>query len=209
MSIEIKKSIKPVKYDEAVAQLETRLNLVNQNKGKELIWILEHEPVYTAGTSYSKNEILDDTIKVHKTNRGGKITFHGPGQLIFYFVIDLKKRKKDIRKFISTIENSIIETLEFYEIESFADRENIGIWVNDKNNLKKIAAIGVRVSKWIAYHGFSLNINNNLNAYNKIIPCGVKDKGVTSLKKISNINYDKIDEILIKKFTSNLKNLNV
>jgi len=209
MNIEIKKSIKPIKYVDAIDLLEARLKLVHDNKGKELIWILEHEPVYTAGTSFSKNEILDNSINIFKTNRGGKITFHGPGQLIFYFVIDLKKRKKDIRKFVNVVENSIIETLNSYKIKSFADRKNIGIWLKDKNKLKKVAAIGIRVSKWIAYHGFSININNNLDPYKKIIPCGIKDKGVTNLEKISNFRFNQIDKILVEKFISNLKSLNV
>ena len=209
MNIEIKKSIKPVKYEDALDKLEARLKLVHENKRKELIWILEHESVYTAGTSYSKNEVLDKSIKIIKTNRGGKITFHSPGQLIFYFVIDLKKRNKDIRKFITLIENTIIETLDLYKIKSFADRENIGIWINDKKKIKKIAAIGVRVSKWIAYHGFSININNNLDPYKKIIPCGISDKGIVNLKNISNQAFENIEDVLIKKFILNLKNLNV
>ena len=209
MNIEIKKSTKPVKYKEAIAELEARLKLVSENNGKELVWILEHEPVFTAGTSYSKDEILDKSINIHETNRGGKITYHGPGQLVFYFVIDLRNKKKDIRKFISIIEDTIIETLKQFKIKSHADRENIGIWFDNKGKLEKIAAIGVRVSKWIAYHGFSININNNLDPYNKIIPCGIKDKGVTNLEKISKLKFDKIEEILVKKFISNLENLSV
>tara|TARA_Y100000816_G_C26091504_1_gene576895 strand:+ start:105 stop:734 length:630 start_codon:yes stop_codon:yes gene_type:complete len=207
MKIEIKKSKKPVKYESAIKLLEKRLIEVNSKSAKELIWVLEHEEIYTAGTSYKKNEILDNSIKVIKTNRGGKITYHGPGQLICYFVIDLKKRNKDIRKFVSTIENTIIQTLENYNIKAFADKKNIGIWFNDGKNSKKIAAIGIRVSKWIAYHGFSININNDLNKYNSIIPCGIKDKGVTCLKKISNQNYSKFKEKLIKNFRINLKTL--
>ena len=207
MKIEIKKSKKPVKYESAIKLLEKRLIEVNSKSAKELIWVLEHEEIYTAGTSYKKNEILDNSIKVIKTNRGGKITYHGPGQLICYFVIDLKKRNKDIRKFVSTIENTIIQTLENYNIKAFADKKNIGIWFNDGKNSKKIAAIGIRVSKWIAYHGFSININNDLNKYNSIIPCGIKDKGVTCLKKISNQNYSKFEEKLIKNFRINLKTL--
>ena len=209
MNIEIKKSTKPVKYKEAIAELEARLKLVSENIGKELVWILEHEPVFTAGTSYSKDEILDKSINIHETNRGGKITYHGPGQLVFYFVIDLRNKKKDLRKFISIIEDTIIETLKQFKIKSHADRENIGIWFDNKGKLEKIAAIGVRVSKWIAYHGFSININNNLDPYNKIIPCGIKDKGVTNLEKISKLKFDKIEEILVKKFISNLENLSV
>ena len=209
MNIEIKKSTKPVKYNDAIAELEARLKLVSEKEAKELIWILEHEPVFTAGTNYSKDDILDKSIKIQETNRGGKITYHGPGQLVFYFVIDLRNKKKDIRKFISIIENTIIGTLRQFKIKSHADRKNVCIWFDNKGKLEKVAAIGVRVSKWIAYHGFSLNITNNLNPYNKIIPCGIVDKGVTNLEKISKDKYNKIDEILVERFISNLKNLNV
>ena len=205
MNIEIKKSQKPVKYLDAIKLLEERLKLVSENKEKELIWVLEHESIFTAGTSYSKNEILDKDIKILETNRGGKITYHGPGQLIFYFVIDLKKRKKDIRKLINVIEKTIIDTLNFYNIKTFADRKNIGIWFNDKSNIKKIAAIGDRVSKWIAYHGFYINIDNDLKKYNAIIPCGIKNKKVTNLKMISNQNYEGLSNKLIKNFILNLK----
>ena len=206
MNIEIKKSKKPVKYEDAIKLMENRLQEIHLNKSNQLIWILEHEEIYTAGTSYLESEIIDKSINLLKTNRGGKITYHGPGQLICYFVIDLKKRKKDIRKFISLIEKTIIDTLKFYGIETNADKENIGIWHNDKKNIKKVAAIGVRVSKWIAYHGFSININNDLKKYNAIIPCGIRDKGITTLKKISDQNYKKLEEKLIENFISNLKN---
>ena len=206
MSIEIKKSQKPVKYEDALKFMEKRLQEIDQNKSNDLIWILEHEDIYTAGTTFKENEVLDKSIKILKTNRGGKITYHGPGQLICYFVIDLKKGKKDIRKFISIIEKTIIETLKFYQIETFPDKNNIGIWYNDNSKIKKIAAIGVRVSKWIAYHGFSININNNLEKYNAIIPCGIKDKGVINLKNIKDQNYKNIENVLIKNFISNLKN---
>ena len=206
MKIEIKKSQKPVKYDDALRIMERRLLDINQNKSNDLIWILEHDDIYTAGTNYKENEIIDKSIKIFKTNRGGKITYHGFGQLICYFVIDLKKRKKDIRKFISILEKTIIDTLKFYDIVTFADKENIGIWYNDNSKIKKVAAIGVRVSKWIAYHGFSININTDLEKYNAIIPCGVKDKGITNLTKIKDQNYKELNNRLIKNFISNLKN---
>ena len=205
MSIEIKKSKNPIKYEQAIDYMEARLNDLNENNGKELIWILEHNEIYTRGTSSKDNEILDKSIEVFKTNRGGKITYHGPGQLICYFVIDLKKRKRDIRKFISLIEKTIIDTLKYYNINSFPDRDNIGIWYNDNRNIKKIAAIGVRVSKWIAYHGFAININNDLRKYDAIVPCGIKDKGVTNLEKIKKQDYSKLDEILIKNLITNLE----
>ena len=206
MNIEIKKSLKPVKYEDALVFMEQRLSEISKNNINDLIWILEHEEVYTAGTSYSEKEILDKSIKIIKTNRGGKITYHGPGQLICYFVINLRKEKKDIRKFISLIEKTIIETLEFFNIKTFADKENIGIWHNNNNEIKKVAAIGVRVSKWIAYHGFSININNDLKKYDAIIPCGIKDKGVTNLKKIKDQDYSEINQKLIENFISNLQN---
>ena len=206
MNIEIKKSKKPIKYEDAIKFMEQRLVEISENKSKELLWILEHDDLYTAGTSYSENEILNKSIKIFKTKRGGKITYHGPGQLICYFVIDLKKRNKDIRKFISLIEKTIIDTLKHYKIDTFADKKNIGIWYKNNNEIKKVAAIGVRVSKWVAYHGFSINVNNDLNKYNAIIPCGIEDKGVTSLKKIKNQNYDNLDKKLVENFISNLKN---
>ena len=206
MDIEIKKSEKPVKYDAAIKFMENRLDDLNHKKCKELIWILEHNELYTAGTSSKESEILDKSIKIIKTNRGGKITYHGPGQLVCYFVIDLKKRKKDIRKFISTIEKTIISTLKYFNIETIADKKNIGIWYKDKSELKKVAAIGVRVKKWIAYHGFSININNDLNKYKAIVPCGISDKGVISLEKINKQSYKNFDKKLIENFILNLKN---
>ena len=207
MPIEIKKSQNPVKYEDAISFMEDRLKDINLKKVDDLIWVLEHDHIYTSGTSYNENEIIDKSINIIKTNRGGKITYHGPGQLICYFVIDLKKGKKDIRKFISVIEKSIIETLNLYDIETFADKENIGIWYNDNSTIKKVAAIGVRVSKWIAYHGFSININNDLKKYDAIIPCGIKDKGITNLKQIKDQNYDELENKLIEIFKTNLKNL--
>ena len=206
MNIEIKKSEKPVKYESAIQFMENRLVDLSNEKTNELIWTLEHNEIYTAGTSFDENEILDKKINVIKTNRGGKITYHGPGQLICYFVIDLKKRKKDIRKFISVIEKTIIDTIKFYNIDTFPDKENIGIWYNDGSEIKKVAAIGVRVSKWIAYHGFAININNDLNKYKSIVPCGIKDKGVINLNTIKSQDYNDLEKKLIENFIINLKN---
>jgi len=206
MSIEIKKSEKPIIYEDAKKVMEERLLDLDLNKSNELIWTLEHPDIYTAGTSFSDSDILDKSIEILKTNRGGKITYHGPGQLICYFVIDLKKRKKDIRNFISIIEKTIIETLNYFNIKSFSDKENIGIWYKDSEQIKKVAAIGVRISKWIAYHGFSININNNLEKYNAIIPCGIKDKGITNLKQIKDQDYKELDKKLVEIFISNLNN---
>ena len=204
MSIEIKKSEKPVIYEDAKKMMEERLLNVDQNKSDELIWTLEHPEIYTAGTSYDESDILDKSIKILETNRGGKITYHGPGQLICYFVIDLKKRKKNIRNFITIIEKTIIDTLQFFNIKTFSDKENIGIWYKDNEQTKKVAAIGVRISKWIAYHGFSININNNLDKYKAIIPCGIKNKGITNLKQIKDQDYKELEKKLVDIFISNL-----
>ena len=205
MKIEIKKSIKPVKYKDAISILEERLLDISKNKKGDLIWALQHEEIYTGGTNYKEEEILNKNITLIKTNRGGKITYHGAGQLICYFVIDLKKRQKDIRKFIKLIEKTIIESLNEYKIKSYGDPKNIGIWIDKNSNVKKVAAIGIRVSKWIAYHGFAININNDLSKYQNIIPCGIMDKGITNLKEINKQNYSNLDNVIIKNFTKNLE----
>ena len=205
MNIEIKISKKPVEYRKAIAFLENRLIELKSGKSSELLWSLEHSNIYTGGISFKNNEIIDKKIKIIKTNRGGKITWHGPGQKVFYFVIDLSKRKKDIRKFIMNLERIIIESLTEYKIEAFCDRKNIGIWVNNQNQVKKIGAIGIKVKNWIAYHGFSLNINNKLSPYEKIVPCGFKDRNITNLKNIRNVNYNNLEKKIIKNFINYLK----
>ena len=198
MSIEIKLSKKPIPYKKAMLFLHKRVQQVKNGDNKELIWILEHPKTYTAGVSFKQNEIIDKKIKVIKTNRGGKITLHNPGQKIIYFVINLNNRKKDIRRLINIIETSIIEFLKILKIQAHNDKKNIGIWVNEK----KIAAIGLRISRWVAYHGFSINISNNLKDYLKIIPCGLDNTKVTSIFseiKIIPKNFEKkIVKILIK-----------
>ncbi len=204
MNIEIKKSVKPVNYKTAINILEKRVNNLALKKGRELIWFLEHKSIYTAGTSYKENEIIEKSIKIFKTNRGGKITWHGPGQIICYLVIDLNKRKKDIRKFISAIEKSIINTLEELDMKSFNDRKNVGIWINHNNKIKKIAAIGIRVKKWIAFHGFSINYSNSLEEYKKIVPCGIHDKGIISIINIKKVSKESILKKLKKNLLINL-----
>ena len=198
MSIEIKFSKKQVPYEKAIVLLNKRVEEVKKRKNKELIWVLEHPLTYTGGVSFNQNEIVDKKINIIKTSRGGKITLHNPGQKIVYFVIDLNKRCRDIRKLITAIENTIIEFLMTFKIKAKKDKKNIGIWFKDK----KIAAIGLRVSKWVAFHGFSINISNNLNDYHKIIPCGLDNKKITSIyleKKIVPKNFDKnLVEILIR-----------
>ena len=202
MSIEIRFSKKPIPYKKAMLFLNKRVEEVKNGDNKELIWVLEHPKTYTAGVSFKQNEIIDKKIKIIKTNRGGKITLHNPGQKIIYFVINLNNRKKDIRKFINTIEVSIIEFLKFLKINAKKDKKNIGIWVKER----KIAAIGLRVSRWVAFHGFSINISNNLKEYLKIIPCGLNNKKITSVyleRKIIPKNFEnKLVNIFIKNINS-------
>ncbi len=199
MSIEVKISKSRIPYKKAMFILEKRVEEVKKGLKKELIWILEHPTTYTGGIRSNKDDILDKKIKVVKTNRGGKITLHNPGQRIVYFVIDLNKRKKDIRLFIKIIEESIIELLKHYNINARADRKNIGIWVKNK----KISAIGIKVKGWIAYHGCSININNDLSKYNKIIPCGLSNEMITSFHNLGVKKTNDINKYIKDIFTKN------
>ena len=203
MSIEIKISITPIKYKYAMKLLEKRVNDIKNRKASDLLWLLEHPKIYTKGIRGSDNDIIDKRIEVISTNRGGKITLHNPGQKIIYLVIDLNKKKKDIRNFVQIIEKSIIEFLKLYDINGKPNRKNIGIWVDKK----KIAAIGIKVKKWIAYHGCSININNNLEDYLKINPCGLKNQDVTSVSKISKKKIKNLNDKLIKIFIKNLSGI--
>ena len=203
MTLQVKISKKLVTYKTAFSFLKKRVELVKKSGAEELLWILEHPLTFTSGIRFKENEILDKKISIVETNRGGKITLHSPGQKIVYFVLDLNKRKKDIKNLVKTIELIIIDFLKLYKIKSYADKKNIGIWVKDK----KIAAIGIRVSNWVAYHGFSININNNLNYYKKIIPCGLDNTKVTSVQKESKTQILNIEKSLRDIFLKNLKNI--
>ena len=213
-NIEIKISNDLVDYKESLKIMEKRVVDINLNNKKELIWFLYHDHIYTIGTSGSEKEIREKiTYPVIKTNRGGKITYHGPGQRIVYFLIDLKKRKKDIRKFVSIIENSTINLLKEYNIEAKSYPEKIGIWVTkfNENKLKKerkIGAIGLRLKKWTTYHGLSFNINPNLKNFDKIDACGLKDFSTTSLDDLKiNIDTKEFDELYLNFFLKELQNL--
>ena len=203
MSIEIKISKRRISYKIAMNYLDKRVEEIKKNKKSDLLWILEHPKTYTAGIRYQDNEVIDKKIKIIKTNRGGKITLHNPGQKIIYFALNLNNRKKDIRKLINAIENSIIEFLKMYKVNGLKDKKNIGIWVKGK----KIAAIGLRVSKWIAYHGCSININNNLEEYLKILPCGLNGNDITSLHKERKKFSINIEKNLINIFVKNINNI--
>ena len=203
MTLQVKISKKLVPYKTAFKLLKKRVELVKKSDGKELVWILEHPITYTSGIRSKENEILDKKIKIIPTNRGGKITLHSPGQKIVYFVLNLNKRRKDIKNLVHQIELSIIDLLKLYQIKSYADKKNIGIWVKNK----KIAAIGIRVSSWVAYHGFSINISNDLKYYKKIIPCGLDNAKVTSVMTESKIKISNIENILKDIFLKKLKKI--
>ena len=202
MSIEVKISKSRISYEKAMLFLNKRVALLKKNSGLDLLWVLEHPITYTAGIRSNSNEILNKKIKIIYTNRGGKITLHNPGQKIIYLVLNLNKRKKDIRMLINIIEKSVIEFLKIYNIEGKADKKNIGIWVKNK----KIAAIGLKVSNWIAYHGCSININNDLKAYQEIIPCGLNNKKITSVYKEKRKLIKNTDKKIADIFIRNLKN---
>ena len=201
MNIEIKISKRPISYTKAINFMNKRVDDLKKNKNRELLWILEHPTSYTAGVRFNKEEILDKKIKIIKTNRGGKITLHNPGQKIIYLILNLNNRKRDIRKIVTIIENSIIEFLKFYKLDGKPDRKNVGIWVNKK----KIAAIGLRVSRWITYHGCSININNDLSEYSKILPCGLSNQKVTSVINEKKIIIKDVNKKLSDIFIKNIK----
>jgi len=207
MNIEVKISKKKIDYNFAINYMEKRLEKVIKGEKFELLWILEHNSIYTCGIRSDKKNILNKGIKVIKTNRGGKITHHGPGQKIIYFVINLNKRKKDIRYLLTKIEKCIIKILKHYKINSFSDRKNVGIWVKEKKNIKKIAAIGIKVKKWVAFHGFSINVDNDLDYYKNIIPCGINDKGITRIKDLTNKNLRNINQIIKKNLINSFKKI--
>ena len=205
MNFEVKISEKPIDYKKSIEILEKRVRDVSAGRKSEFLWIVEHKSVYTGGIRSEKSEIKDKNIKIIKTNRGGKYTYHGPGQKIVYFVLNLNKREKDIRKLINKIESCIIKILKEFKIKSYADRKNIGIWVGGKKDSEKIAAIGIKIKKWIAYHGFSINISTDLSKYDSIIPCGIRNKGVTSFKKIGITKVDKINSVIVKNFLNTFR----
>ena len=212
MNIEIIKEYQFVDYEKSLELMQVRVNnIINESKN-ELIWFLNHDHIYTQGTSSSDKEILKkNKIRILKTNRGGKTTYHGPGQRIIYFMINLNKRKKDIRNFITIIEKSLIEFLNIYNIDCRTYKDRVGIWVTGKNGKKfskeeKIGAIGLRLKNWITYHGLSFNINPDMHNYDFIKACGLDNFKNTSLKELGiHIKEKKFDKEFAKIFLKNLK----
>ena len=209
--IDIKISNHNIEYINALNFMEKKVDKIINNEENEMLWFLNHNHIYTCGTSANKNEILFKTnTPIFQTNRGGKTTYHGPGQRIVYIMINLNKRKKDIRKFVNIIENSVISLLNEFDIEATTFPERVGIWVikyqgNKLSKEKKIGAIGLRIKKWITYHGLSFNINPDLKYYENITACGLKNYSFTSLKNLNiNLSDQEFDKIFKKYFDNNI-----
>ena len=203
MTIEWKITNSPIDYQEAINFMEQRIAQIYKNEASELIWFLEHPPIYTGGTSATDQDLINTlNLPVYKTGRGGQYTYHGPGQRVVYLMLDLRKRGEDLRKYVANLENWIIVSLAEVGLFSEQKKGRIGIWTtNEQAKEVKIAAIGIRVRKWITYHGIAINLAPNLEHYNGIIPCGIREFGVTSLNKLGyNISYPELDRILKSKF---------
>ena len=212
--IDIKTSNQNIEYFDAIRFMEKKVEKILDKKENEMLWFLNHNHIYTYGTSANKNEILSKTnIPILQTNRGGKTTYHGPGQRIVYFMINLNKRKKDIRKFINIIENSAISLLREFGIEATTFPEKVGIWVvkskgNKLSKEKKIGAIGLRIKKWITYHGLSFNINPDLKFYENINACGLNNYSSTSLEDLCiNLTNTEFDKMFKKNFNSEISQM--
>jgi lipoyl(octanoyl) transferase len=194
-------STEPVAYPEAMAAMQQRVAEVKTGKAKELVWLLEHPHLYTCGTSAKKEDLLQPSVgglTVHTTGRGGQYTYHGPGQRIGYLILDLKRRNPDIRAYVKTLEQIIIDTLSIFDIKSFTRTGRIGVWVETPAGEAKIAALGVRVQQGITSHGIAINRCPDLRHYKGIIPCGIKEYGVSSLWQIgAEISSESLDEALI------------
>ncbi|MBX9860804.1 MAG: lipoyl(octanoyl) transferase LipB [Sphingomonas sp.] len=182
--IEWRISTDPVPYPEALAMMEARAAAVAAGSARELIWLLEHPPIYTAGTSADPAELIDPRFPVFATGRGGRYTYHGPGQRVGYLVLDLAKRGRDIRNFIGSLENWLIEALGLIDVAAYAVPGRVGIWTSENGTEAKIGAIGVRVRRWVTMHGFSVNIATELSDFAGIVPCGLPEFPVTSVKKL-------------------------
>ncbi len=176
---------RPVAYEQAVSAMEERVAAIRDGSAPELVWLLEHPPIYTAGTSADPADLLDARFPVHQTGRGGQYTYHGPGQRVAYVMLDLKKRGADLRAYVADLENWVIEALATFNVRGEIRPERVGVWVErperGAGREDKIAAIGVRVRRWVAYHGISVNVEPDLDHYAGIVPCGIAEHGVTSL----------------------------
>jgi lipoyl(octanoyl) transferase len=209
--IEWRVSQAPVPYDEALAFMEQRAAAIREGSAKECIWLLEHPPLFTAGTSADPAELTNAIgLPVYEAGRGGRYTYHGPGQRVGYVMLDLEKRGKDIRRFVYSLEGWMIDALAQFGVNAHRAEGRIGIWVEDGDAEAKIGALGVRVRRWVTLHGFALNIAPDLGHYRGIVPCGITDFGVTSLAEMGKqIPLNRVDAALKRRFPAFLKGLEV
>jgi lipoyl(octanoyl) transferase len=199
--IELRRSEAPVPYRTALEDMTARNAAIAEGSAEELLWLLEHPPVYTAGTSAVAAELLDPRFEVVEAGRGGRYTYHGPGQRVGYVLLDLKRRARDVRGFVHAIEGWVIDTLGDFGVEAWRAPGRIGIWTRDIDGREaKIGAIGVRVRRWVTMHGFSVNLNPDLSHFGGIVPCGIDEFGVTSLTRLGHaVDFDAWDRALLKR----------
>ncbi len=211
-----------VGYSDALAAMKTRVGEIQHGESPELVWLLEHPPLYTAGTSAKAHDLLRAEFPVYETGRGGQYTYHGPGQRVAYVLRDLKRRdEQDLRVYVKKLEDWIIRTLAAFDIEGFVREGRIGVWVKQESGIRnqesgkshhaprtthhpseaKIAALGVRVQKWVTSHGIALNVHPDLSHYAGIVPCGIREYGVTSLKEMGkDVSLSEVDAVLKRTF---------
>jgi lipoyl(octanoyl) transferase len=197
--IELRIAGQPVPYRDALAEMTARNAAIAVGEARELVWLLEHPPVYTAGTSAAAAELLDPRFDVVEAGRGGRYTYHGPGQRIGYVLLDLRTRARDARGFVHALEGWVIDTLAAFDIEGFRSAGRIGIWTRDIDGREaKIGAIGVRIRKWVTMHGFSVNLSPDLSHFAGIVPCGIEEFGVTSMERLGRaVSAAEWDEALL------------
>ena len=191
-----------VGYDFAISEMENRVLEIKQNSAKELVWLLEHEPIYTSGTSAKKEDLINDKVEIRSSGRGGQWTWHGPGQRVVYLMLNLRNRQQDVKAYVYALEELLILTLNEFSINGTRIDNKPGVWVkNDNNQYDKICALGIRISSWVTFHGVSINVNPDLDVFKNIVPCGITDGGITSLHGLGkNICFDDLDNSLKKNF---------
>lgn len=199
---EWKITLDPIEYEAAMELMKSRVEAIQNKLAPEMVWLLEHQPLFTLGTSADRKEILNaGEIPLYSTGRGGKVTYHGPGQRVAYVLLDLKKRNPDVRAYVKSLEEWVIQSLLYFGIEAERREGRIGLWVLTPEGEKKIAAIGIRIQKWVTSHGLALNVNPDLSAYSKIIPCGIQNYGVTSMAELGvTVSLEDVDAVLKTKF---------
>ncbi|GGF55536.1 octanoyltransferase [Azorhizobium oxalatiphilum] len=196
--VEWKVSDEPVPYPEALTAMEARAAAIAAGTAPEQVWLLEHPPLYTAGTSAHREDLIDERFPVFETGRGGQFTYHGPGQRVAYVMLDLKRRDQDLRRYVGALEAWLIGTLSAFNITGERREDRVGVWVPRKGGVEdKIAAIGIRVRQWVSFHGVSLNVDPDLSHFGGIVPCGVREHGVTSFTDLGLlVSMPEVDSVM-------------